>query len=79
MDGDQPLFCDIRVVLRNGTIQLGRETTDHASWRCVCRLQLRALTVTTRPPYTETTCPSCQRRYKFEPADNAVVETEGTE
>ena len=71
-----PTYRDIRVILRNGTVHPGRATSDFAKWRCTCRLSWYPLEVACLPPYAETACPSCQRRYKFQPAIDAVKEVD---
>ena len=74
MDDYDETFRDIRVILRDGTVQPARSSTNHVEWRCVCQLQTTALTVSCKPPYPDTICPSCQRRYKFRPPIDAVAE-----
>ena len=69
-------YRDTRVILRNGAVHPARATSDLAKWRCTCGLTLYSLEVACLPPYAETACPSCHRRYRFQPDIDAVKEVD---
>jgi hypothetical protein len=68
------IFRSLGVRMLDGTAATARATGNNAAWICPCGKETMPLIATWFPKQSETVCPTCGRRYRFDKDADAVVE-----